>query len=93
MTGGRSRSTAGDHRNLNALASPIQLSSPMVARLIFASPSHAVSVPISNANGSPDEKPNASIDPALRDLSATPSNLKPFGRPAAAVAIPACSPP
>ena len=42
----------------------------MVARLTPASPSHALSVPIRSANGSPEEKPNASIVADLRVASA-----------------------
>src|SRR4051794_20573451 len=65
----------------------------MVARLIFASPSHALSVPINSANGRPDEKPKASIVPALRVERAALSSFQPLGRFAAGVAVVAATVP
>src|SRR5689334_12155600 len=53
---------------------------PMVASLTPTSPSQAVSVPMSSANGRPDEKPNASIVADLRVASAALRSLKPLGR-------------
>src|SRR3954471_18153028 len=82
--GSFSRSTTGDQRNLKLYDRPIHDSTPMVARLIFASPSQAFSVPMSSANGSPDEKPNASIIEDFRVASAAARSLNPFGRAAAA---------
>src|SRR4029079_4879856 len=52
----------------------------MVARLILASPSQALSVPIRSANGRPDENPNASMVAALRVASAALSSFQPLGR-------------
>jgi hypothetical protein len=48
--------------------------------LIFASPSHALSVPIRSANGKPEEKPNANIVADLRVANAALSSFQPFGR-------------
>src|SRR6185437_13946203 len=53
---------------------------PIVASLTPTSPSHAVSVPISSAKGSPDEKPNASIVADLRVARAALRSFQPFGR-------------
>ena len=52
----------------------------MVARLILASPSQALSVPIRSAKGSPEEKPKASMVADLRVASAALSSFQPFGR-------------
>ena len=62
----------------------------MVASFIPTSPSHAFSVPISSAKGSPEENPSASMQPALRLRSATPSRAKPRGRGTGAAIAPAC---